>query len=121
MPKILIVDDEKEAIEYMKLSLEKRGYEVILAFTGQEALNIYPKENPDVILLDLGLPDINGREILKEVKEKSPSIKVIVVSGYKDQKTKEELTQLGADYFLGKPVAPSQLYEQLRNVLNKKF
>lgn len=120
MAKILLIDDEKQTAEYMKRPLEKRGYAVIIACTGKEGLELFPRENPDAVLLDLGLPDIDGREVLKEIKSKAPQIKVIVLSGYKDPGTKKELTQLGADYFLGKPVIPPELYELLKKILDKR-
>ncbi len=116
MAKILFIEDERQTVEYMKPSLEKRGFEVIIALTGKEALEIYPKENPEIVLLDLGLPDIDGREVLKELKAKAPHIKVVVLTGYNDKDTKAELTQLGADYFIGKPVMPPKLYELLEKI-----
>lgn len=116
MAKILIVDDEGQTVEYMKPPLEKRGYAVIYALTGKEALEIYPKENPDVVLLDLGLPDIDGRQVLKEIKSKAGHIQIVVISGYKDAQTKEELKRLGADYFLGKPIMPPELYGLLEKI-----
>lgn len=119
MAKILLVDDEKEMAGYMKSSLEKRGYEVLLALSGQEALSLYTKENPGAVLLDLGLPDMDGRDVLKDIKAKAGSIKVIVISGYKDQTTRNELISLGADYFLGKPIIPQELYEILRGIFNQ--
>ncbi len=118
--KILIVDDEPGVTEPIKPILELKGYAVISAQTGQDALNIYPKENPDIVLLDLGLPDIDGREVLKDIKSKAPKIKVIIVSGYSDTKTQQELISEGADYFLSKPVMPSKLLGVLNEILNKK-
>lgn len=119
MPKIMIVEDEKQLVEYIKPSLEKRGFTVITVFNGQDALVSYPKENPEVVLLDLGLPDVNGRDILKDIKSKMPRIKVIVLSGYSDQETKNEVIALGADYFLNKPVIPTKLYGVIEEVLKK--
>jgi two-component system KDP operon response regulator KdpE len=114
--KILIVDDEPEIAELIKPILELKGYTVVSVQTGQDALDIYPKENPDVILLDLGLPDIDGREVLKNIKLKSPQAKIIIVSGYSDTKTQQELISQGADYFLSKPVIPSKLVGALSDI-----
>jgi DNA-binding response OmpR family regulator len=117
--KILIVDDQPEAAEFTAPILKQKGYEVITAQTGKEALTIYLNQAPDIILLDLGLPDIDGRQVLKEIKSKSPQIKVIIVSGYDDVKTQQELISLGADYFLGKPATPSKLLTALNEILKK--
>jgi CheY-like chemotaxis protein len=117
MPKILVIDDEAQMCEFIKAYLEKRGFEVAVALSGKEALNAYPKENPDLVLLDLGLPDMNGREILKDIKAKMPQIKVLVMSAYKDQATRDELVRLGADHFLGKPVITPKLYEAVQEIL----
>ena len=117
MAKVLIVDDEETMSGYIKTYLVKRGYEVVAAFTGKDALDACPKENPDVILLDLGLPDMDGREVLKKMKATSPQYKIIVISAYKDEGTRNEIMQLGADHFLGKPFAPPDLYELIKKIL----
>ncbi|MFA4889190.1 MAG: response regulator [Candidatus Omnitrophota bacterium] len=117
MAKILIIDDEKQMNEYIKAYLGKRGFEIAFALSGQEALDTYAKENPQVILLDLGLPDMDGREVLKKIKEQAPQIKIVVISAYNDENTKDEMIQLGADYFLGKPFIPPALHELLKNIV----
>jgi CheY-like chemotaxis protein len=117
MTKILLIDDEIQMVEYIKPSLERRGYAVTTAATGKEALAVYPKENPDLVLLDLGLPDMNGRDVLKDIKAKASQIKVVVISGYSDPDTKKELTALGADYFLNKPVLPLRLYGLIKEIM----
>lgn len=119
MAKVLIVDDEPEVTELIKRSLERRGFEVMVASTGQEALTLYPKENPQVVLLDLGLPDINGRDVLKEIKAKAPQIKVMIMSGYTDSKTKQELISMGADSFLDKPIIPAKIADAIKETLEK--
>jgi two-component system KDP operon response regulator KdpE len=119
MAKVLIVDDEPEVTEFIKRSLERRGFEVVVATTGQQALDLYPQENPQVVLLDLGLPDINGRDVLKEIKSKSLQIKVMIVSGYTDQNTKQELISMGADSFLDKPIIPTKIADAIKEILEK--
>jgi two-component system KDP operon response regulator KdpE len=120
MPKLLIVDDEPEMIQYTKPILEQKGFTVSTAETVKDAIEIYPKENPDIVLLDLGLPDGDGRLVLKDIKAKAPNIKVVIISGYSDPKTRGDLAALGADDFLGKPVIPVKLPDILNKVLNKK-
>lgn len=117
MAKILIIDDEQQMCEFVKSYLEKRGYEIAVAFTADEALKVCPNVNPDLVLLDLGLPDMDGRDVLKELKTKLPQIKVAVISAYKDQATRDELTGLGANYFFGKPFILPKLYESIKGIL----
>lgn len=120
MPKLLVVDDEPEMTQYTKPILEQKGFVVSVVETVKEALELYPKENPDIVLLDLGLPDGDGREVLKDIKSKAPRIKVVIISGYSDPKTRRELSSLGADDFLGKPVIPVRLPDILNNILSKR-
>ena len=119
MPKILLVEDELKMVENLKKAFIAKGYEVVVAMTGTDALVLYPKENPDVVLLDLGLPDMNGRDVLKDIKSKTPQLKVVVVSGYGEKTVEAELLSLGADYFLSKPVFPPKLFAVLNEVFNK--
>jgi len=111
MHKILIVDDEAGMCAIIKDFLKEAGYQITVASDGRGAISLYPQVNPDLILLDLGLPDINGRDVLKQVKAKSPQIKVMIISAYGHQETKDELFSLGADFFLAKPFMPEELQE----------
>lgn len=117
MAKILLIDDEEFTSGLIKSYLEKRGYEVAMAHSGADGLNAYPKENPDLVLLDLGLPDMNGREILKDIKAKMPKIKVVVISAYKEQHIRDDIAKLGVDYYLVKPFTTLKLYEIVQEIL----
>lgn len=117
MAKILLVDDEAGMCLIMKDFLKEAGYEMAVASNGKEAISLYPQVNPDLILLDLGLPDMNGRDVLKDVKAKMPQIKVMIISAYADQKTKDDLFSLGADFFLAKPFMPEELQEAVKEAL----
>lgn len=119
MPKILLIEDEERMSEYLKEGLTKRGFEVLVALTGKQAQELYHKEKPEVILLDLGLPDMDGRDLLKNIKVELPQTKIIVISAYKSQDTRQELLRKGADYFLGKPFLPPALYELLEKISQK--
>ncbi|MFA4889215.1 MAG: response regulator [Candidatus Omnitrophota bacterium] len=120
MAKILVVEDEARISGGFKQTLERKGHTVFIAATGADALSIYPKEMPEVVLLDLGLPDINGRHVLTHIKAHAPQIKVVVVSGYGDQDIIDEVMKLGADHFLVKPVIPPKLHQFLEELLAKK-
>lgn len=117
MAKILIVDDEVGMCLVIKDFLREAGHEIAVASNGREAFNLYPQVKPDLLLLDLGLPDVNGRDVLKDVKAKMPQIKIMIISAYADQKTKDELLNLGADFFLAKPFMPEELQEAVKEAL----
>ena len=103
--KILVVDDEREIVETLKNRLLKEGYAVASAFDGEEALAQVKAENPDVILLDLMMPKLNGFEVLKEIREnhKDKWRPVIIVSAQGELDTLKKCYNLEADHYLVKP------------------
>ena len=103
--KILVVDDEKDAVEFLKKRLTREGYEVSVAFDGEEALKKVQKDNPDVILLDLMLPKLNGFEVIKEVRTKFKDKwrPIIIISAKDDLETVKKSYNLEADHYLTKP------------------
>ena len=119
MPKVLIVEDEQKLITYLTPLLTKRGFEVISASTGQEALEIYPKEKPDAVLLDLGLPgEISGYDVLADIKSNAPEIKVAIITGYSESYVKDKTSSLGAELFFKKPFVPHKLFVALEQILD---
>ena len=117
MKKILIVDDEAGIVEEVKTYFEEEGYEVCAADTGKEGLEALEKFRPDIILLDMKLPDISGIQVLKICKEKYPAIKVIVITGYVDQQIIDEAERLGRDAFLQKPFNLERLQQEIDGLL----
>lgn len=103
--KILIVDDEKDIADSLKSRLLREGYEVVTAFDGEEVLIKAKQDNPDIILLDLILPKLNGFEVLKEIREKHTDKwrPVIIISGQNELKSVEKGYDLEADHYLTKP------------------
>jgi DNA-binding response OmpR family regulator len=103
--KILVVDDEREIVETLKNRLLKEGYAVASAFDGEEALAQVKAENPDVVLLDLMMPKLNGFEVLKEIREnhKDKWRPVIIVSAQDELDTLKKCYNLEADHYLVKP------------------
>jgi|Deesub1362B_J571_1020462.scaffolds.fasta_scaffold00011_49 DNA-binding NtrC family response regulator len=104
MASILLIEDEEGITLSLKALFEGRGYDFINAYTGREGLHLALKELPDVVLLDLRLPDIYGLEILKELKSKHPEIAIIIMTGYGEIKEAVEAIKLGAEHYLQKPV-----------------
>lgn len=114
--RILAVDDEKEILRALKTYLTGHGYEVITAETGQEALSLFYGRRPDVILLDLGLPDIPGLDIIREVRSASTT-PIIILSVRSDDRDKVEALEAGADDYLTKPFSVSELLARIRVAL----
>ena len=101
--KLLVVDDENGILEEVKSYFEEEGFQVFIADSGEEGIQILKREKPDVLLVDMKLPDMSGLLVLKVAKEASPLTKVIVNTGYVDQVLIDQAEELGRDVFLQKP------------------
>jgi CheY-like chemotaxis protein len=110
MPKILIVEDEKNLAQAYKMILEKQGYEVMVAYNGQEALDVVGNGMPDLILLDMKMPKMNGLDFLRQLDQAGidPKDKVIVFSNQDTESDIEEAFRLGAKRYLLKSWASPQ-------------
>ena len=117
MVKLLIVDDELGIVEEVKGFFEEEGYEVHTADTGKDGIDTINRVKPDIVLLDMKLPDIPGLQVLKFCKETYPQIKVIVNTGYVDQHIIDESERLCRDAFLQKPFNLERLMQTIENVL----
>jgi len=115
--KIVIVDDEAGIVEEVRDFLTDEGYDVHCADTGREGIELIKKIKPDLVLLDMKLPDMSGLDVLRKCKEVAPQTKVIVNTGYVDQKVIDETERLGRDTFLQKPFDLNQLKNELDNLL----
>ena len=111
MIKMLAVDDETEICGYIKDFFEKRGHKVFTAVNSKDALSILEKDMPRIVFLDIIMPDINGLELLKKIREKDKQVKVIMVSMAGDPSNIEEAYKLGADGFISKPFSTDYLEE----------
>lgn len=104
-PKIVAIDDEIEFTKTIDSFFTTRGYEVHVALTGLSGLELVEYHQPNVVLVDLKLPGMDGDEILRIIKEKHPQIKVIVISAYNDGgKTRDRLLDMGAFAHFDKPL-----------------
>ena len=122
MPKerILIVDDEKNIASSLTGILSDEGYEVIETGDGVEALEIIQADPPDLVLLDIWLPGMDGIEVLKTVKAYHPEIEVLIMSGHGTIDTAVKATKLGAQDFIEKPFSLERIIQSIEEVLNKK-
>lgn len=114
--KVLVVEDEKSICNFMTTILTANNYDVVTAKTGQEAYSLISSCCPDIVILDLGLPDMDGIDVLKAVREWS-ILPVIVVSARANEKDKVEVLDLGADDYITKPFGTEELLARIRMAL----
>ncbi|QEE49313.1 sigma-54-dependent Fis family transcriptional regulator [Flavobacterium alkalisoli] len=117
--KILVVDDDTAFCIMLKTFLQKRGYEVVNAFNGNDALQELNKGFFDIVLTDIRLPDSDGLEILKNVKQLSLKTQVILMTGYTDIKTAVNAMKMGAFDYVGKPINPDEILYTIQQALLK--
>ena len=117
MKKLLIVDDESGIVEEVKSFFEEEGYEVQSADTGKDGIEAVSNFKPDILLLDMKLPDMSGLNVLKACKVNSPATKIIVNTGYVDQNVIDEAERIGRDSFLQKPFNLERLKEEIDRLL----
>jgi len=117
---ILIVEDEAAISNFISAVLNSNDYAVIRSNNGKEALSSTAGFSPDLILLDLGLPDIDGLEILKQIRQWS-DVPIIVVSARTNEKEKVEALDLGADDYITKPFGTSELLARVRTAIRHKM
>src|SRR4249920_54015 len=122
MPKsrILVIDDEAASRDSLRMTLEYEGYEFIGAATGQEGLALAEREAPDLVLLDVKMPGMDGIEVLERLRHMNESLPVVVVSGHGTISTAVEATKKGAFDFIEKPFASERVLVSLRNALDSR-
>lgn len=116
--KILVVDDEEKIVEVVKSYLEKSGYIVYTAYTGNEAMALFEKVNPNLIVLDLMLPDISGEDICRNIRKKS-RVPVIMLTAKVEEENILEGLGIGADDYVTKPFSPRQLVARVVALLRR--
>jgi DNA-binding response OmpR family regulator len=118
MRKILVVEDEENIRTLEKLYLQKEGYEPVLAATGREALRLFDEQKPDLVLLDLMLPELSGEEVCREIRKKS-TVPIIMVTAKSDEIQKLEGLEIGADDYVTKPFSPRELMARIKAALRR--
>ncbi len=116
--RILVVDDEKGIVEIVRAYLEREGYRVIAAYDGRAALETFEKESPDLIILDIMLPALDGREVCRAVRAKS-AVPIIMLTARDDSADKIVGLELGADDYVTKPFDPKELVARVKAVLRR--
>lgn len=115
-PKVIIIDDEKEICWLLENILKKRRFKVLSTNTGRDGLKLVRREQPDVVLLDLRLEDVDGLDVLRKIKKLRPKKKVIIVTAYGDTAAKKKAARLGSDVFVDKPFKSKEIVKAIKTV-----
>jgi DNA-binding response OmpR family regulator len=116
--KILLVDDEKDIVEFIERKLQQEGYLTVCAYDGEEALLKVKSDNPDMLILDLTMPKLNGFEVLKEIRDKYTDKwrPVIIVSGNSELESLKKGYNMEADLYLSKPCEMKHLLRGIKTL-----
>jgi len=118
MTRVLVVDDDSILQRTLRINLRARGHEVLFASTGEQALATFLAEQPDLVILDLGLPDLDGVEVLRRLRKRS-AVPVIVLSARQQADDKVEALDEGADDYVSKPFNIDELMARVRVALRR--
>jgi DNA-binding response OmpR family regulator len=116
--KMLIVDDEIEICEFLKSFFEDRDFKVAVASDGAQALDQMTRFHPEIVLLDIQMPGMDGLQTLKKIKEMHPKVKVIMVTAVESQEKIEEAMRLGADNYITKPLSLEYLEKDVQDKID---
>ena len=119
--KILLVDDEKEFVETLSERIRMRDHKSDVALDGEEALKQMDDDLPDVVVLDLKMPGIDGMEVLRRIRKAYPNVQVIMLTGHGSDKDEKEARKLGAFEYLQKPVEIDTLMKKIKKAYKQKF
>ncbi len=114
--KILVVDDDLHIQKLYKEELEEEGYQVVIAGTGAEAMELFNKESPDLVTLDILMPDIDGIKLLRQMKEKKPRLPVIMSTAYD---YRDDFAVWASEAYIVKSADLDELKNTIRKLLNK--
>ena len=117
--KVLIVDDDKKTVDLARLYLEKDGYRIITAYDGKQALDAAHQKKPDLIVLDLMLPEIDGLELCRILRAEGDKVPIIMLTARTMDEDKLQALDLGADDYVTKPFSPRELVARVRAVLRR--
>ena len=119
---ILIVDDEEDIIELIRYNLKTEGYDILTAMTGEEAIKIAKQATPDLMVLDLMLPGIDGLEVTQHLKntEKTQGIPIVMLTAKGEESDIVTGLELGANDYISKPFSPKELVARIRGILRRR-
>lgn len=117
--RIIVIEDQEDLAALYEASLKKAGYEVINAYTGEEGVAEFQAGGADVIMLDMTLPEMNGVQVLQEIRNLSTSVPVVVVTGETSDETRQQCERLGDNEYLTKPADYKSLLHTIRRSLSE--
>src|SRR5512139_1946106 len=115
--KVLVVDDEKNILKLYQVELEDEGYTVVTANSGKEALEVFDRENPDIVTLDILMPDMDGIQVLRYLKEKNPAVPVIMLTAYD---YRDDFSVWVSDAYVVKSSDLTNLKATIKNIIDKR-
>jgi two-component system KDP operon response regulator KdpE len=118
MTRVLIVDDEPQILRALRINLQARQYDVVTATDGAEALHAAAAHKPDLVVLDLGLPDVDGVEVIRNLRAWTP-VPIVILSGRLDSAGKVDALDAGADDYVTKPFSVEELLARIRAVTRR--
>jgi DNA-binding NtrC family response regulator len=118
--KILIVEDDEKVLNFLTRLLSSKGYSTVKADRGSQAIHLASIARPDMVILDLSLPDCSGIEVLGQLKAMDEAIQVIILTGYGSQKTVRDAMELGAFEFLTKPFEVGELCAVIQKAISSE-
>ena len=118
MSRVLVVDDDPRILKTLEVNLRARGYEVDLATTGEHALELAARHHPDAVILDLGLPKMDGLDVVRGLRGWT-NVPIVVLSGRDTEAAKVEALDLGADDYLTKPFGMDEMFARLRAAVRR--
>jgi Response regulators consisting of a CheY-like receiver domain and a winged-helix DNA-binding domain len=119
--KILVVDDEKSIINLIRMNLELEGYEVVTSETGMDAIRKFTEEKPELVILDIMLPDISGHKVIRKLHELDPAAAVIMLTAKGEVNDKLFGLQLGADDYMTKPFNSEELLLRIKAISKRLY
>ena len=117
MKKILVVDDEKEIVEFLRNFLKRKGNRVFTAVNGKEAEDIFDSNKPDIVLLDITIPGVNGLDLLKKFKKQNKETVIIMVTGKNDPESLYTAKKYGAYKYITKPLDLRELHFIIKRLI----
>ena len=117
--KVLLVDDEREFVQTLSERLQMRAFGSAVAYDGEEALSVIDEDEPEVMVLDLKMPGVDGLEVLRRVKRDHPDVEVIVLTGHGTKEIEERCLEMGACAYLEKPVDLDTLTRAMQDAYRK--
>jgi DNA-binding response OmpR family regulator len=119
MPRVLVVDDQKTIVETCRLYLEHAGFDVVVGFNGEQALTEARDSKPDLIVLDLMLPRVDGRDVCRRLRDEGVRVPIVMLTALATEEDRIAGLELGADDYVVKPFSPRELVARVRAILRR--